>query len=294
MAIEYKTLVYNDDSKGRSEMARAINRLSAEGWTIKSKDVAPQNYTFGKTCCLGCIFLPLALLGKKKNAITLIMERHDSNKHQASAEINSIDTKVDEYESSIVDKTKTKWYKTWWGILVIIFIVMSGISAIGSASRSIDPTQTPEAKQIQADAKEQQQKQEKVQERQTAIDTYSPVYCANQQKIIVNEPQLLAQGWPNADGNHGVTNEECVMIITKLYDYLADYLNIPSRLKSISERKVFVGMGKIELIYSWGEPNDVNKTTYSGGTSEQWVYGNPIYSANYVYLDNDIVTSMQN
>lgn len=32
----------------------------------------------------------------------------------------------------------------------------------------------------------------------------------------------------------------------------------------------------------------------SGGDWEQWVYGNPIYGANYVYFDNDIVTSIQN
>lgn len=186
---------------------------------------------------------------------------------------------------------KKKWYATWWGILLIIFFGISVLSGLGSIDQN-----TPEAKQqrqVQEDAKLQQEIQERTQSRQKAIDTYAPVYCANQQKIVINEPQLLAQGWPNADGNHGMTNEECVTIITKLYDYLGDYANVLSRLKSISERKVFIGMEKLELIYSWGEPNDVNKTTYSGNVHEQWVYGNPIYGANYVYLDNDIVTSYQ-
>lgn len=187
-------------------------------------------------------------------------------------------------------KPKKKFYQKWWFLILLIFF---GIAAIGSSTRTSISNKNS-SNQASSAQETKQQEQIKSQERQTAIDTYAPIYCSNQQKIVVNEPQLLAQGWPNADGNHGVTNEECVTIITKLYDYLADYAKISSRLKSISERKVFVGMEKIELIYSWGEPNDVNKTTYSGSTSEQWIYGNPIYNASYVYLDNDIVTSTQN
>ena len=39
---------------------------------------------------------------------------------------------------------------------------------------------------------------------------------------------------------------------------------------------------------TWGEPKKVNKTTYSWGVSEQWVYGN----GKYVYLENGIVTAV--
>lgn len=41
---------------------------------------------------------------------------------------------------------------------------------------------------------------------------------------------------------------------------------------------------------SWGSPEDINKTTTEFGTSEQWVY--PDYK--YIYLDNGIVTAIQN
>ena len=40
---------------------------------------------------------------------------------------------------------------------------------------------------------------------------------------------------------------------------------------------------------TWGEPEEINKSTYSWGTSEQWCYS----GYRYVYLDNGIVTSIQ-
>jgi hypothetical protein len=65
MAKEYKTLIYNDNQNGHREMASDIEGLANDGWEIQSKEVVQQGFSFGKTCCLGCIFLPLALLEKK-------------------------------------------------------------------------------------------------------------------------------------------------------------------------------------------------------------------------------------
>jgi len=75
MAKEYKTLTFEDTLQGRQEMAQEIDLLSNQGWEVKSKEVTQQGWDFGKTCCLGCLFLPLALLGKKSNVIQVIMER---------------------------------------------------------------------------------------------------------------------------------------------------------------------------------------------------------------------------
>ena len=51
-----------------------------------------------------------------------------------------------------------------------------------------------------------------------------------------------------------------------------------------------IGMTAEEVRNStWGEPKDINKTTFAWGTSEQWVY--PNYK--YIYLDNGIVTAIQ-
>ncbi len=75
MAKEYKTLTFEDTFEGRKEMAKEIDLLSNQGWELKSKEVTQQGWDFGKTCCLGVLFLPLALLGKKENIIQIIMER---------------------------------------------------------------------------------------------------------------------------------------------------------------------------------------------------------------------------
>jgi hypothetical protein len=75
MAKEYKTLVFEDTADGRRNMGVEIDKLAGDGWEIKSKEVSQQGWDAGKTCCLGALFLPLALLGKKHNVITVIMER---------------------------------------------------------------------------------------------------------------------------------------------------------------------------------------------------------------------------
>lgn len=75
MPNEYKTLTYKDNLYGREKMGKELDDYSKDGWTIKSKETTAQGWDFGKTCCLGCVFLPLALLGKKENVIQVILER---------------------------------------------------------------------------------------------------------------------------------------------------------------------------------------------------------------------------
>jgi len=75
MVKEYKTLTFKDNLEGRKQIAEEIDNLANDGWEVKSKEVTQQGWAFGKTCCLGCLFLPLALLGKKDNVIQVIMER---------------------------------------------------------------------------------------------------------------------------------------------------------------------------------------------------------------------------
>lgn len=50
-----------------------------------------------------------------------------------------------------------------------------------------------------------------------------------------------------------------------------------------------IGMTSDEVrLSTWGEPEKINKTTYSWGTTEQWCYSDN----KYVYLDNGIVTAI--
>lgn len=58
----------------------------------------------------------------------------------------------------------------------------------------------------------------------------------------------------------------------------------------ILQGKIRIGMTKNMCRDSWGEPNDINKTITTYGTSEQWVYG-----FSYVYFDEKgQITAIQN
>lgn len=56
----------------------------------------------------------------------------------------------------------------------------------------------------------------------------------------------------------------------------------------ILKGKVKIGMTKEMCKLSWGEPKSVNETITSGKKYEQWVY-----SDNYLYFDNSVLTAMQ-
>jgi len=64
-------------------------------------------------------------------------------------------------------------------------------------------------------------------------------------------------------------------------------------LDSVYERKVFIGMPKAFVLLSWGVPDDINRTMNENGSSEQWVYRHGRFDGQYVYIDGDKVTTMQ-
>lgn len=191
---------------------------------------------------------------------------------------------------------QSKKFPEWAKIAITAFVVIAAIGAVGSeesgnqTSQNNSPAQATEQKQ----AEEEQKKKEAEASYQKVLDTYAPVYCANHQDITVNEPTLHADGWPMADNRKGITADECKILIGLLYLQRDGYANQETWIQSVSERKVAIGMTKVEVVYAWGSPRDINRTTTGGGTHEQWVFGNPIYGANYVYFDNDLVTSIQN
>jgi hypothetical protein len=65
-------VVYYDN---RHEMDRGIKQMQKDGWSVVTVDVVPQGYGFLKTCCLGCLFLPLALLGRKPEKFQVMYRR---------------------------------------------------------------------------------------------------------------------------------------------------------------------------------------------------------------------------
>jgi hypothetical protein len=63
-------------------------------------------------------------------------------------------------------------------------------------------------------------------------------------------------------------------------------------LATIACRRIQIGFDHDRVIASWGRPDHVNRTTYSFGVHEQWVYGE--YGSGYVYFEDGVVTAIQN
>lgn len=54
---------------------RAISRMEARGFRVISVQTVDRGWSLIKTGCLGLIFLPLALLGKRKPIIQVTFQR---------------------------------------------------------------------------------------------------------------------------------------------------------------------------------------------------------------------------
>lgn len=69
----------------------------------------------------------------------------------------------------------------------------------------------------------------------------------------------------------------------------------PQKEEPIEQKKnPTIGMTADEVRNStWGEPDDINKTTNKYGVREQWVYKSYNYDNRYIYLENGIVTTIQ-
>lgn len=81
----------------------------------------------------------------------------------------------------------------------------------------------------------------------------------------------------NANGKEMLihkSNIDNALTLENAKNYKSKY---PSFYQAILENKIKIGMPKAALILSWGEPDEINSSSYT----DQWVYGNQ-----YVYLEN--------
>jgi hypothetical protein len=56
---------------------------------------------------------------------------------------------------------------------------------------------------------------------------------------------------------------------------------------------VRIGMTRNEVILAWGIPTKINTSIGSYGKHEQWVYRRTSSVSQYLYIKNDILTSVQ-
>ena len=109
-------------------------------------------------------------------------------------------------------------------------------------------------------------------------DDYDRTYYFYEDKIIVKVHNKKPSSWEK-----NYTDWE------DTYYKISDSLELPEERTIIGSAKPKIGMTEQEVRNSsWGEPQKINKSTYSWGTTEQWVYGNN----RYVYFRNGKVTSI--
>lgn len=57
---------------------------------------------------------------------------------------------------------------------------------------------------------------------------------------------------------------------------------------TVVNKKICIGMTKEEVLLSWDRPKDIHRTVTANSTHEQWIYGKQ-----YLYFDNEILTTWQ-
>lgn len=116
-------------------------------------------------------------------------------------------------------------------------------------------------------------------------------------KVHLREIQVNALGYFTAtfsDGENEVTEhftdtkdlETCLK--EKYFISLPKWGN--KVLTAIRNNKVLIGMTKEQIVASWGNPEDINRTVGRWVTHEQWVYGE---GGPYLYIENGKLASFQ-
>jgi len=66
-----------------------------------------------------------------------------------------------------------------------------------------------------------------------------------------------------------------------------------STINNILNGTVRIGMTEEQVIYSWGRPDDINRSVGSWGVDEQWIYRRGDIKSQYLYFENGKLTSWQ-
>lgn len=74
MPTETKVIFY----KSRRSMEHGLQKMQDEGWKVISTETIKGNYSCLKVSCLGCLFLPLALLGRSGDEYKVQYQREKS------------------------------------------------------------------------------------------------------------------------------------------------------------------------------------------------------------------------
>jgi len=90
-----KTLVYDNEIAMRAGIAK----MAKFGWEVKETTEIHRGWDPGKTCCLGVVFLPLALFGKKRNHYQVIFQKRLLSEYEININLKSKNIKLNEHSS---------------------------------------------------------------------------------------------------------------------------------------------------------------------------------------------------
>lgn len=103
----------------------------------------------------------------------------------------------------------------------------------------------------------------------------------------------------------GLTLSGCAVnneyLIKARQDYINSHSQRPKEIKEcIANGSIMRGMTKEEVILSWGDTSEKNKTVTAYGESEQWMYlkwlrdeNQQLSNRQYLYFENGILDSWQ-
>lgn len=182
----------------------------------------------------------------------------------------------------------------------VIYILMACIFLCGCTTYSNKKEEQERKQKVQRELREQ-----RIRERELLYSTFTErerTAIDNQKYFIGMSRLALIESLGNPDstdeigGTDGLSeqfvysNGEIYIIlengiVSSFYDIFTE-----KERNAIKNRQFFLGMSRLALIESIGEPVDINETVGSWGVHEQFVYSH--YDL-YVYLENGIVTSWQ-
>lgn len=136
------------------------------------------------------------------------------------------------------------------------------------------------------------------------IDSLAAKYCEYRAKhsatkypipVVISDMEFDKP--KDTKAGNSLTAIDCQNIIA----YLADLnTKIPAsaamNLEKVADGKAWIGMNIYELLFSYGNPDKINKSNYGSGVREQWVYNYGSAGNTYFYLEGDpikFVTSYQ-
>jgi hypothetical protein len=61
----------------------------------------------------------------------------------------------------------------------------------------------------------------------------------------------------------------------------------------IKKENINMGMTENQVRLSWNDPDDINSYTYKWGSTDQWIYGDVLDGATYLYFENGKLDSWQ-